>query len=369
MGLSAFVVDDDGRLSAQFEGDPVDMVDGEKSVLTASGRLKEARLWSPAAPEMYDVYSVLTVNGKVVDVVRTVTGFRKTAFKGGAGTGGVYINDRFTYLKGYSQRSSDEWAGLGGGYPDWLHDYTAKMMRDSKANYVRWMHVAPQRIDADAMAKYGIVQVCPAGDKERDATGRQWEQRVEVMRDTMIYFRNNPSILFWEAGNTVVTVEQMQELIALRKQYDSEGGRTVGARGNDDVPANTALTPVAEYFGVMIGQDPKTDELSGPTEMFRGYSAARRDRAPLIETEDFREEGARRIWDDYSPPYFKVKKGPNDTWQRNSDYVFSSEGFALAGVGRYWEYWQNRISNADAAHAKWSGYASIYFSDSDADGR
>ena len=34
--------------------------------------------------------------------------------------------------------------------------------------------------------------------------GRQWDQRLEVMRDAMIYYRNNPSILFWEAGNTVV---------------------------------------------------------------------------------------------------------------------------------------------------------------------
>jgi beta-galactosidase len=369
VGLSVFIVDSNGQLTAHFEGDPVDMVDGEKSVLLATGALKSARFWSPDTPSLYEVYSVLTLNGKTVDVVRTTTGFRKTAFKGGAGTGGVYINDKFTYLKGFSQRSSDEWAGLGGAYPDWLHDYTAKMIRDNHANYLRWMHVAPQRIDADALTRYGIVQVCPAGDKERDVTGRQWDQRVEVMRDTIIYHRNNPGILFWEAGNTVVTVEQMQQLIALRKQYDPEGGRTVGPRGNDDVAANTALTPVAEYFGVMIGQDPKTDALTGPTEMFRGYSATRRDRAPLIETEDFREEGARRIWDDYSPPYFKVKKGPNDTWQRNSDYVFSSEAFALAGVGRYWDYWQNRISNPDPAHSKWSGYASIYFSDSDADGR
>ena len=26
---------------------------------------------------------------------------------------------------------------------------------------------------------------------------------MEVMRDSIIYFRNSPSILFWEAGNTV----------------------------------------------------------------------------------------------------------------------------------------------------------------------
>jgi beta-galactosidase len=138
------------------------------------------------------------VDGKTVDANKLTTGFRKTEFKGGAGTGGVYINDRFTYLKGFAQRSSDEWAGLGGAYPDWMHDLNAKLIRDSHANYVRWMHIAPQPVDAEAAARYGIVQICPAGDKERDAVGRQWEQRLEVMRDTMIYLRNNPSILFWK---------------------------------------------------------------------------------------------------------------------------------------------------------------------------
>ncbi len=363
VGLTAVVVDSAGQVRAQFEGDPVDMVDGEKTVLSAAGPLKAARFWSPDDPYLYDVYTILTVDGKTVDVNKTVTGFRKTEFKGGAGTGGVYINDKFVYLKGFAQRSSNEWAGLGAGYPDWLHDFTAKEIRDDHANYVRWMHVAPQPIDADAFARFGIVQVCPAGDKEADTTGRRWEQRLEAMRDTIVYHRNNPSILFWEAGNTVVSVEHMEQMVALRKQWDPEGGRVMGARGNDNAALNTATTPVAEFYGVMIGQDPRTDALTDPAAMFRGYSAVRRDRAPLIETEDFRDESARRYWDDYSPPYFGFKKGPNDTWE------YTSESFALAQVARYWAYWQNRISNTDPAHSKWSGYASIYFSDSDADGR
>ena len=339
------------------------MADGEKTVLTAAGALKDARFWSTQDPYLYEVYTILKVDGKTVDVDRVVTGFRKTEFKGGAGTGGVYINDEFVYLKGYAQRSSDEWAGLGQAYPDWMHDYNSKLIRKSHANYVRWMHISPQRVDADSLARYGIIQVCPAGDKERDAVGRQWDQRLEVMRDAMIYYRNNPSILFWEAGNTVVTVEHMQQMLELQKQWDPNGGRVVGARGNDNVAANTAITPMAGYFGVMIGQAPQTDQLSGPSAMFRGYSADRRDRAPIIETEDFRDEGARRFWDEYSPPYYGFKKGPDDTYQ------YTSETFALAGIRRYWEYWENRISNPDKAHAKWSGYASIYFSDSDADGR
>ncbi|MGD1072017.1 MAG: sugar-binding domain-containing protein [Bryobacteraceae bacterium] len=363
VALSAVIVDAAGQVRAKFSGDPVDMVDGEKTVLSAAGPLKEARFWSPDDPYLYDVYTILAVDGKTVDVNRLSTGFRKTEFKGGVGTGGVFINDKFVYLKGFAQRSSNEWAGLSTAYPDWMHDLTAKLIRDSHANYMRWMHIAPTPVDADAFDRAGIVQVCPAGDKEADVTGRRWDQRVEVMRDTIVYFRNNPSILFWEAGNTVVTVDHLQEMIALRKQWDPEGGRVMGARGNDNVAANTATTPIAEFFGIMIGQDPRTDQLSGHDAMFRGYSADRRDRAPLIETEDFREEGARRFWDDFSPPYFGFKKGPNDTWQ------FTSESFALAAAKRYWAYWQNRISNTDPAHSKWSGYASIYFSDADADGR
>ena len=83
-------------------------------------------------------------------------------------------------------------------------------------------------------------------------TGRQWDQRLEVMRDSMIYFRNNPSILFWEAGNTVVTAEQMQQMVAMRKQWDPDGGRVMGDRGNDDVAANTAAH---SHRGVLWSHD------------------------------------------------------------------------------------------------------------------
>jgi beta-galactosidase len=363
VSLSALIVGDDGRIRARIKGGSAGVAPNAKAALTATGSLKRARFWSPEDPYLYDVYAILKVDGKTVDVAKVVTGFRKTEFKGGVGTGGVYLNDKFVYLKGFAQRASDEWEGLGQAYPDWMHDYNAKMIRDCHANYVRWMHISPQRVDADSLARFGIIQICPAGDKEREVTGRQWDQRVEVMRDSMIYFRNNPSILFWEAGNTIVTVDEMQQMVALRKQWDPYGGRLIGVRDNDDIAGNTALTPYSEYYGIMIGQAPQTDQLSGPTAMFRGYSAERRDRAPLIEAEDFREEGARRFWDDYSPPYFGFTKGPHDTWQ------FTSESFALAGIKRYWAYWQNRISNTDPAHSKWSGYASIYFSDSDADGR
>jgi beta-galactosidase len=371
--LSAIVVDMDGNVCAKISGDTSDLVDGETEIFKASGSLTNANFWSDENPNLYDVYSILTVNDKIVDVQKIKTGFRKTEFKGGVGTGGVYLNDKFIWLTGYAQRSADSWAGLGEAYPDWMHDFNAQLIRSTHANYIRWMHISPQAVDVRACDKAGIVEVCPAGDKEGDpvldkrlqpeVAARQWAQRVEVMRDSMIFFRDDPSILFWEAGNTVITADHMRQMVALRQQWDPTGGRVIGTRDNDDAKLNSAVTPIAEYYGVMIGQDRRTDAIDAPGEIFRGYSVERRDRAPLIETEDFRDEAARRFWDDYSPPFFGFKPGPNDV------YHWNSETFCLAAAARYHDYFINIITNTDPLHSKWSGYASIYWSDANADGR
>ena len=368
--LSAIVVDNDGNVKAKLDGNTSDLVAGQSEIFTASGTLADARFWDTKDPYLYHVYSILSVNGKVVDVVDTKTGFRQAEFKGGVGKGGVWLNGKFVWLTGYSQRSADDWAGLGGAYPDWMHDYTLSMLRESNGNYLRWMHVSPEKADVEACDRMGIVEVCPAGDKEGMVSGRQWEQRAEVMRASMILYRNNPSILFWEAGNTIVKPEQMDQLVAMRKELDPHGGRVVGTRDNDSPDANKALTANSEYYGVMIGQAAQTDKVTGD-DIFRGYSISRRDKAPLIETEDFRDEAGRNVWDSYSPPHFGFtpatgsgKDGrPVDSWHWNS------ESFCLAGAARYFAYVSNRIDNPDPAHSKWSGYSSIYFSDSDADGR
>jgi beta-galactosidase len=344
LALSVAVVDADGIVRATFAGAPQNLDPAQTATLKAAGSLTDARFWDVNDPYLYDVYSILSVDGKVSDVTKVHTGFRKAEFKGGVGTGGVWLNDRFVWLTGFSQRAVNDWPGLGQAYPDWMHDFNAALLRESNGNYVRWMHISPQRVDVTSCDKYGIVNVCPAGDGEHDVFDRQWDQRMEVMRDSMIYFRNNPSIFFWEAGNSAVIGAQMQQMVELRKKWDPSGGRAMGCRSLRDPVSVTAT----EYFGAMLGQ-PATDQ--------------NRDHAPIIETEDYREEGPRGIWDDFSPPHFGFKKGPQDTYNLNS------ETFALGGVRRYYSFSSARIDNPNPASSKYSAYGSIYWSDSDADGR
>ncbi|HEY4249194.1 MAG TPA: DUF4982 domain-containing protein [Lacunisphaera sp.] len=377
IAMSTVVVDATGEVKARFESDKSDLVDGETETFTTAGAMSGVHFWEPNDPYLYDVYTILSVGGQVVDVNRIHTGFRKLEFRGGAGTGGVWLNGHFQWLTGFAQRSVNDWAGLGQAYPDWMHDWTAQLVRASNSNYIRWMHISPGASDVRACDKAGIIQICPAGDKEGDpvndkrlkpeVAARQWEQRAEVMRASLIYFRNSPSIFLWEAGNQVITPPHMKQMVALRKEWDPSSGRLMGVRHGDDSVAAAAVTGIAEYYEVMVGQAPQTDAVTGD-EIFRGYSGPRRDRAPLIETEDFRDEAPRGIWDDFSPPGFGFK--PKGKPGKNGDtYHWNSETFALAATTRYHSYMINRIDNPDPAHSKWAGYASIYFSDSNADGR
>lgn len=64
------------------------------------------------------------------------------------------------------QRSANEWAAVGAAV-DWLKDYDAKLIRESNANHIRWMHVAACPADIRACDRRGIVCTQPAGDKER----------------------------------------------------------------------------------------------------------------------------------------------------------------------------------------------------------
>jgi beta-galactosidase len=366
VGLTTDVVDPaTGMVVTTFQSAaPTAVPDATSAVIKASGPLTKANLWSDVTPNLYTVVTKVTAGGTVVDTRTTLTGFRQTAFKGGVGTGGTYVNGRFVYLLGFAQRASNDWAALGEAVPDWMHDYHANLIRAGNSNYIRWMHITPQRIDVIANDKFGVINIAPAGDKEGDATGVQWTQRTNVMRASMIYLRNNPSILFWEAGNNGVTGAHMQEMQNLRKQWDPNGGRAIGCRSL----ADTTAAPFAEYFGTIVAYDPTFDPTTGG--YFRGYSNAYRDQAPEIEAEDERDEAARRFWDNYSPPHMGFTPGPNDTYHWNQETFITGDATSQAAIWRL-DIWKNQFSirNTDSLHSRYSGYASIYFADSDADGR
>lgn len=296
----------------------------------ASAKVEGLEFWSWGYGYLYEVRTLLKVDGEVVDEVRTTTGFRKTEF----GDGVVKLNDRVLHVKGYAQRTSNEWPAVGLSVPPWLSDYSNDLMVQSGANMVRWMHVTPWRQDVESADRVGLMQMLPAGDSERDAGGRKWLQRLELMRDAIIYFRNNPSVIVYEAGNNGISEEHMVEMKALRDQFDPHGGRAMGSR-------NMLGSQEAEWGGEML---------------YINKSASQ----PYWQNEYSRDEGLRKYWDEYSPPYHKDGDGPLYNGQPARSYNRNQDSHAIENVVRWHDYWRERPGTGKRVNG---GGLNIIFSD------
>ncbi len=287
------------------------------SYITASASMENLRLWSPEDPYIYTVYTILKDGDDIIDVQEKATGFREVIYDYNGTDGGFKINGRPIYLKGYAQRSTNEWAAIGVAN-DWLTDYDMSLVRESNSNFIRWMHVAPKPAAIRSTDKYGVVSVCPAGDKEKDVEGRQWDQRMEAMRDAIIYYRNSPSVIFWEAGNGDITAEHMQEMTNIKQLLDPNGYRFMGCRTISSVEQVKA----AEYIGTMLFRN------AGPAQNSMKTLGKY---IPIMETEYSRGESPRRVWDDFSPYFAPGYKGET-LYDYVNKYTTGSEGASTEGL-------------------------------------
>ena len=334
------LIDRDGSLVKEFKGEETILKAGATTTLKAEAEVEGLHFWSWGYGYLYTVKPSLWVDGKKVDEVATRTGFRKTRFADGK----IWLNDRVLQMKGFAQRTSNEWPGVGMSIPAWLSDYSNGMMVEGNANLVRWMHICPWKQDIESCDRVGLIQAMPAGDAEKDRQGRQWEQRTELMRDAIIYNRNNPSIIFYECGNESISKEHMLEMKAIRDKYDPHGGRAIGSREMLDIRE-------AEYGGEMLYINKSKHH-------------------PMWAMEYCRDEGLRKYWGDYSYPYHKNGAG-NDEYRSAmtnqvakrkdaSAYNHNQDSFTKENVARWSDYWRERPGTGERVS---SGGVKIIFSD------
>ena len=328
--LRVVVKDADCKEIARFYGASEVLHPGETIIVKAAQEIEDLHFWSWGYGYLYTVETSLMEGSVCCDLVATRTGFRKTEFKDGK----IWLNDRCLMVHGYAQRTSNEWPGVGISVPAWLSDYSNGLMVESGANVVRWMHVTPWKQDIESCDRVGLIQAMPAGDAEKDVEGPRWTQRTELMRDAIIYNRNNPSILFYECGNESISREHMLEMKALRDAYDPCGGRAIGSREMLDIDE-------AEYGGEMLYINKSKKH-------------------PMWAMEYCRDEGLRKFWDEWSYPYHKEGDGPLYRNQPAPDYNHNMDQLAIEMVRRWYDYWCERPGTGTRVS---SGGVKIVFSD------
>jgi beta-galactosidase len=311
---------------------------GEPGSVKICGSVENPKLWEPSDPYLYRVVVSLNAKNEPIDTVEIAFGIRTARWDT---NDGFFINGHHLKLHGWGQKPTDEWPGIGSAQPDWMHDFTLRLMREAGGNFVRWGHTASGPAQIRSADQLGIITDQPGVDGEGDTRGGAWKLRSNTFRDVIIYFRNHPSILAWEGGNQKVSRKHAAELRGHMDTYDPHGGRVYTHRRPDRV--------VAEFMDVEIGTEGDSD---------LGMSTM-----PTFEGEYDREESPRRVWDAATPR----RVGGDDSTpivfgyvEAQGSYRLTSEEFAVNQILQYVD------KLLPAYH---SGGANWVFSDSTSGGR
>lgn len=184
--------------------------------------VKEARLWSVDAPNLYTLVSEVLVDGSVLDTEKTTFGIRNIAVDA---RDGFRLNGRPVKLKGGCVHHDN--GLLGAASYDRSEERKIELMKASGFNAIRCAHNPPAPAMLDACDRLGMLVIDETFDCWR--TGKNphdyhlyfedwWQRDTESMvkRD-----RNHPSIIMWSIGNEVAERTGVSDgYVWARKQAD-----------------------------------------------------------------------------------------------------------------------------------------------------
>ena len=319
VAVTLALLDRDGKRIASVD-ESASVAAGKRKSIASSLNVDQPHLWEPAYPYVYTVQTEVRVDGVLRDTASTPFGIRNFRFDRDTG---FWINGHPQKLHGWGQKPIESWAGLGAGIPNWMHDYTLKLMEEAGGNLVRWGHCAGPPTGADSCDKYGFVTIMPGVDGEKDCFGEAWTTRANAFRDMIVYYRNHPSICVWEGGNYSVSAEHAAELKAIAAKWDPYGKRYFSHR----MSTPTMLDSIDLELGT-VGRARALPSLA------------------VVETEYDRTETPRRAWDKFTPPHF----GNLGELHELNTYKLSQEGFATNAIKEWWTLFGSKPEHCGGAN-------------------
>ena len=172
---------------------------GRSERVTATVTVKDAELWSPASPTLYDL-ELRTTDGGVAGW-RGRVGLREISRSGSA----ILLNDRPVKLHGASLHE-DAWPRGDGLHPADM-DAIVKSLKDIGANATRAQHaLSPallERLDAAGILVWMGIGPVDAPGAWTSRGPRLEAQARERVRDSVAQMQTHPSIFAWNLANEV----------------------------------------------------------------------------------------------------------------------------------------------------------------------
>jgi beta-galactosidase len=218
--VKANLLDADNKLVAALSGESFSMDQPGKKQLKFKQQVVNPKKWTSETPDLYSLeMQLITSTGKILDVIRTKIGFKKTEIRGET----FYLNG--VPLKVNAQNSHMQHPELGHTMNEATIRKDFEILKQFNFNAVRTSHYPPVNRYLELANEYGLYIIDEAGT-EAHATEylSNREEYTEMYRDRVrqmvLRDRNYPCVLFWSAGNESGEGFNITETIKEGQKYD-----------------------------------------------------------------------------------------------------------------------------------------------------
>jgi beta-galactosidase len=185
--------------------DKIDMKSGDQLV-TFSKKVRNPKLWSAEAPNLYTLLLELTnENGEVLEKAGCHFGFREVEIRGGE----FFVNGKSILFKGVNRHEHDPDRGRAITRESMIKDI--QLMKQYNINAVRCSHYPNQPIWYKLCDEYGLYVIDEAnveshgisyGKEILPGSDPNWTGAVVARAERMVQRdKNHPCIVMWSLGN------------------------------------------------------------------------------------------------------------------------------------------------------------------------
>ncbi|SDX24240.1 beta-galactosidase [Lutibacter oricola] len=215
-----------GAIVQEIKSSAITIEPGKDVDFTEVFVVSNAKLWSPKNPNLYNLETVVLVDGKPTDIESNRFGIREFTFK----NNDLYINGEKTFLRGVNRHQ--EYPYVGYALSDNAQYRDAKKIKDGGFNYIRLSHYPHSPAFMDACDELGLVVIDAImgwqyyGDSDAFRNYCYRSATELIRRD-----RNRPSVLAWEVSlnETKMPIFFMEELNKIvHQEYPGENVYSCG---------------------------------------------------------------------------------------------------------------------------------------------
>jgi beta-galactosidase len=242
-----------------------------ETFVQSNGPLKEPKLWSPQAPNLYVIRTSLTEGSRVLDVTETPLGFRWFRFDPEQG---FFLNGKRVQIQGTNWHQS--YPGMGNALPKSRHVKDMEMIRDMGANFWRTSHYPHNVATIEASDRLGLMVWEELPINKEIGNPDEYVANVSKMAREMIRRdRNRPSVILWGIAGEInaskgVSRKVVEAISKLYRELDPTRLVAMHAPRGDEIEA------LVDVVGADVGPETDRKHLLHPDRayMVSEYSAA-----------------------------------------------------------------------------------------------